>query len=198
MSWFEDFNPVKEEDHGLPKGFSTRLAIPGDAEKIAVLRQEREGREFSGLLKESEELMKEMQEVNTTSVFIAEIPGLAIGFSILRYFVPGEDAPDNTAPEGWYLLGINVKKDYRRRGVGSELIRARLRAIPHEYDTVYFFTNPKNLTSQLFHERFGFIKIEEDIVYPKRKHTTVYYKGDLNAMRQREFTLLPADFKLNR
>jgi ribosomal protein S18 acetylase RimI-like enzyme len=190
MSWFEDFNPVKGENTGLPDGFIVRNAVPSDAEGIALLRQEREEREYSRLIKESTELMNEMIEVETTGVFIAEISGTMIGFSILRYFIPGEDAPINTAPEGWYLLGIYVKKDYRRRGVGSELIRARLRSIPEHFDCAYFFTNPKNLTSQLFHERFGFKRIEEDIVYPNRKFTTVYYKGDLIEMRKRKFSLL--------
>lgn len=187
MSWFEDFNPEKGEDPGLPEGFSIREAVSSDVENIATLRFEREGGDYQELIKDSEKLIQEMLDVETTGVFIAEIPGLAIGFSILRYFIPAKDAPTNSAPEGWYLLGINVKKDFRRRGVGSELIRARLKAIPESFDKVYFFTNPKNLTSQLFHEKFGFTRINDDIVYPNRKHTTVYYEGDLKSMRNKGF-----------
>ncbi|MCB0723471.1 MAG: GNAT family N-acetyltransferase [Ignavibacteriae bacterium] len=173
----------------MPEGFTIRLAKEGDEEGIAVLRHEREGGEYDELLAQSKTLVREGLDIETTHVFIAEIPGLIIGFCIMRYFIPGDDAPVNTAPGGWYLLGINVKKEYRRRGVGTELIRVRLKFIPGTCDTAYYFTNPKNFTSQAFHSRFGFEEIKEDIVYPKRKPTTIYYRIDLDELRKRNFEI---------
>jgi ribosomal protein S18 acetylase RimI-like enzyme len=147
MPWFEDFNPQKSESRPLPEDFHVRLVQTSDAEVIARLRAEREEREYESLIDEVNTLLKEFREIKTTQVFVAVGDGAVIGFAIMRYFTPADDAPSNSAPEGWYLLGINVKREYRRRGIGTELIIARLKFIPNEYKKAYFFTNTKNFTS---------------------------------------------------
>lgn len=189
MPWFEDFSPEKSETLPLPDGFLIRPVLPSDADEIARIRVEREEREYERLIIEVNDLLKEYEDVETTQVFVAEADGIVIGFTIMRYFTPADDAPVNSAPAGWYLLGINVRKAFRRRGVGTELVRARLKFIPDEFDTAYYFTNTKNFTSQAFHSRFGFTEIKEDIVFPKRKFTTIYYKIDLIELRKRNFEL---------
>lgn len=187
MPWFEDFNPDKIEELPLPDGFLIRPARDSDADAITRLREEREEREYERLIGEVNTLLEEYRTVETTQVFIAECDEGVIGFAVMRYFIPADDAPANTAPEGWYLLGINVKKSHRRRGVGTELILARLRFIPEEFDRAYFFTNTKNFTSQAFHSKVGFTEIKEDIIFPNRKPTTIYYEIDLSQLRRKNF-----------
>lgn len=187
MPWFEDYNEEKSEILPLPEGFMVRPAVVTDIEPIARIREEREEREYEGLLVDVKKLFDEYRDVETTHVFTAEGDGAVVGFSIMRYFIPGDDAPVNTAPEGWYLLGINVLKKYRRRGIGTELIMARLRAIPNEFKKAYFFTNTKNFTSQAFHAKVGFTEIKEDIIFPNRKPTTIYYEIDMDELRARDF-----------
>jgi ribosomal protein S18 acetylase RimI-like enzyme len=188
MKWFEDFKPLKERNLLLPEEFNIRRAVPADAQGLALVRQEREGKDMDELLDDVKKVINESLNIETTFMFTALDGDKPIGYSIMRYFIPLEDAPANTAPEGWYLLGIALFEKYRRRGIGSELIKVRLQHIPEAFDTVYYFTNPKNLVSMALHSRFGFEKITEDIVFPNRKPTTVYFKADLNMLRKSSFT----------
>lgn len=187
MKWFEDFKPEKEKHLPLPEKFRIRESVLADAEALAHVRLEREGREYGFLLEDVKKVINESLTVETTLMFTALDGNVPIGYSIMRYFIPAEDAPANTAPEGWYLLGIAILEKYRRRGIGSELISVRLRSIPEAFDTAYYFTNPKNLVSMALHNAFGFERIEEDIVFPNRKFTTVYYKTDLDKLRKSNF-----------
>ena len=63
--------------------------------------------------------------------------------------------PGKNVPEGWYLVGVIVSPQYRRRGVATELIRQRLLLISYMADEAYYFANALNLVTIELHERFG-------------------------------------------
>ena len=109
-----------------------------------------------------------------------------IGYSNIEYmrFHDQKDEGGNsyTAPEGWYLLGIVVYPKYRRLGVGSKLIDVRVNwAKENSNDKkIYFYTNPKNITSMAFHEDLGFRKVGKDLTFPGRPvFKTVFFEMEL-------------------
>ncbi|MGO4238341.1 GNAT family N-acetyltransferase [Pseudarthrobacter sp. YAF2] len=67
--------------------------------------------------------------------------------------------PDITAPAGHYLGGIVVSPNFRRRGIGSALTRARMEWAWSRSSTVYYFANEYNTASIKMHETLGFQSI---------------------------------------
>ncbi|GAA2983217.1 ribosomal protein S18 acetylase RimI-like enzyme [Microbacterium terrae] len=63
------------------------------------------------------------------------------------------------APAGYYLGGVSVHPDHRRRGIGHALTRARIDWIWQRSDTVLYFTDDHNVASQRMHAGFGFEEI---------------------------------------
>jgi ribosomal protein S18 acetylase RimI-like enzyme len=63
------------------------------------------------------------------------------------------------APAGYYLGGVSVHPDHRRRGIGYALTRARIDWIWRRADTVLYFTDDHNEVSIRMHAGFGFEEI---------------------------------------
>lgn len=87
-------------------------------------------------------------------VLVAERQGVVQGYGRADHLDP--IASGGSAPRGWYLTGLLVAPDARRRGVGDSITRerlGRLAAVTHE---VFFFTNMRNVVSIALHERLGF------------------------------------------
>lgn len=69
--------------------------------------------------------------------------------------------PDGPAPAGHYLGGVTVAPAWRRRGVASRLVAARLawiRGLPGAQDACYV-VNARNAASLALHEPFGFVEV---------------------------------------
>ena len=99
-------------------------------------------------------------------LFVAEIENKVVGFGRTRYFKPKPGSPENVVPEGWYLAGTIVDSGYRRIGVAKELTRARLQWLKRKTGEVYYFANAQNLASIDLHNKFGFIEVTRDFVFP--------------------------------
>lgn len=67
--------------------------------------------------------------------------------------------PDSGAPAGFYLGGVSVHPDHRRRGFGRALTQARLDWIWERSNTAYYFTDDTNVASMRMHAAFGFEEI---------------------------------------
>jgi ribosomal protein S18 acetylase RimI-like enzyme len=67
--------------------------------------------------------------------------------------------PDGEAPAGYYLGGVSVHPDHRRRGIGRALTRVRIDWIWARSDAVYYFTDDDNAASMRMHSGFGFEEI---------------------------------------
>ena len=59
-------------------------------------------------------------------VLAAEHGPSLVGIAKITRFSPPPDSPPNVAPAGWYLSGVIVAEDHRRRGIGRRLTQARL------------------------------------------------------------------------
>lgn len=100
-------------------------------------------------------LIKELgSDSGSLKLFVARHQGEIIGFSRLDWL----EAQDG--PAGWYLLGLVVSKDFRGRGVGLALTRARIQSVSGG-EKIYYFANAKNRVSIALHEQLGFEKIRE-------------------------------------
>jgi ribosomal protein S18 acetylase RimI-like enzyme len=96
------------------------------------------------------------------------------------------DAPPNHAPAGYYLGGVTVHPDFRRRGIGHELTRRRLAWIAHRASHAFYFVNAQNRASIDLHARFGFVEVTRDFFVPGVSftgETGVLFRADLTAQR---------------
>lgn len=89
---------------------------------------------------------------------------------------------NHNTPSGWYLLGLGVYPEYRRLGIGTKLTEIRMQWAKEHSDEnkVYFYTNPKNITSQEFHKEMGFKKIKGEWFFMDRPaFKTILFKIDI-------------------
>ena len=101
-----------------------------------------------------ETLIRTVQDAVERVLFVAEVDGAVVGYGRVSFFRAAADGP--SAPTGWYLLGVAVAPDWRRRGIAAELTRERIRWVAKRSDRIYYFTHRDNRTSQGLHAQFGF------------------------------------------
>jgi ribosomal protein S18 acetylase RimI-like enzyme len=97
---------------------------------------------------------------------VAECSGGVIGYGRVRFFEPESGATADTAPRGYYLMGIVVRPDHRRAGVATAITRARLDWIAERKDEVWYFANARNTASIRLHEQFGFEEVTRGFSFP--------------------------------
>lgn len=67
--------------------------------------------------------------------------------------------PVDEAPAGFYLTGVTVVPEYRRRGLGRRLTVARLDWIRERADVAWYFASSANKSSIDLHLAFGFAEV---------------------------------------
>jgi aminoglycoside 6'-N-acetyltransferase I len=67
-------------------------------------------------------------------------------------------APDGSDASGWYLSGVAIDPSSRRHRIGAQLTSARLERLSEVTDSVWYFTNARNLASIALHARYGFVE----------------------------------------
>jgi ribosomal protein S18 acetylase RimI-like enzyme len=98
---------------------------------------------------------------------VAALRDEIVGYGRARWFMPDRTAPADTAPRGYYLLGLFVRPDARRAGIGSALVDARLRWIDHRADEAWYFANARNAASIDLHRQFGFEEVTRRFSFPR-------------------------------
>ena len=99
-------------------------------------------------------------------MIVAERSGGFLGYAKASYLEFKEESPANTAPEGWYLTGVVVDPEHRRRGVGAALTRARLQWIGRRAGAAYYFASAKNRATHDLHAPFGFEEVTRNFSVP--------------------------------
>lgn len=89
-----------------------------------------------------------------------------VGYARAHLFEPEPDAAADTSPSGYYLIGLFVRPDCRRSGLGAALTDARLRWISERTDEAWFFANAGNTASIELHHRFGFEEVTRHFSFP--------------------------------
>ncbi len=197
MAFFVEYEPENKKKH---KDFYDkydlflRQAVFEDYVEAAKITTVREG-EKADHEKNLEHFKKHFEKKSRENeYFIAYIvdkkePDAAekvIGYSHIEYCDFGREEfkqyKDHNTPSGWYLLGLGVYPEYRRLGIGTKLTEVRMRWAKDNSDEkkVYFYTNPKNVTSQRFHEVMGFKRIEGEWFFKDRPaFKTVLFEIDI-------------------
>ncbi|MGZ0145458.1 GNAT family N-acetyltransferase [Kribbella sp. WER1] len=110
-------------------------------------------------------LVADLQDPDKYTV-VAEVGGEVVGYAlVLRHQLSPTDPPD-TAPSGYYLIGLIVDPEYRRRGIGELLTRERIRWTAERADEVYYFANIQNGATLDLHLSFGFTEVTRDFTFP--------------------------------
>jgi ribosomal protein S18 acetylase RimI-like enzyme len=97
---------------------------------------------------------------------VAEVGGTVVAYGRTRLFEPGPEAPPDTAPRGYYLIGVFVHPEERRRGIAAALTQARLEWIAARADEAWFFANARNSASIELHRPFGFEEVTRRFSFP--------------------------------
>ncbi|MCP4580304.1 MAG: GNAT family N-acetyltransferase [candidate division Zixibacteria bacterium] len=168
MSLFEDYKPRKTTDpkNTVPTDLVIRPAMPDDTDQLAKIAYDRDGGEISQIKNRFKHEIAKRDSTDDRLLLVAESNARIVGFARVKWFKPSSSAPDNICPEGWYLTGVIVAKEYRRRGIASALTRARLDWIAERAGKAYYFANAQNEVSIELHEQFGFVELTRDFVYP--------------------------------
>jgi ribosomal protein S18 acetylase RimI-like enzyme len=149
----------------------SRLVIrPARRTDLAVLAEitaEREGEDAGRWRAFFGRIHGERRTSRRGLVLVATSSRRILGYGKLSYFAPPPNAPANAAPEGWYLSGVVVRPEQRRRGVGAALTRRRLEWIRRRAKEAYYFANARNAVSIALHRRFGFVELTRDFWFPK-------------------------------
>ncbi len=120
---------------------------------------------------------------------MAEVPGAVAGFGKCAYCKPPEDAPANAAPDGWYLTGVIVTPQFRRRRIGHQLTQARLQWLAGRTSKVHYVASAQNRVTIQLHRQLGFVEVTRDFSFPDVTFTGgvgILFKVDLASLNQPE------------
>lgn len=98
-------------------------------------------------------------------VLVARLGWRVVGYGVAARLTPESDG-GRAAPEGWYLAGLVVTPDLRRRGIGGKLTLARMELLRLRTSRVYCFANARNQASIALHEAAGFTELTRDFAIP--------------------------------
>ena len=159
---FAPFEPLRPDARPV-SDLLLRPARREDALPLARMLHEREGAPVDELLAR---LSARLEAPGGRFLLVAAVGDEVAGFGEAALFRPPPDAPAHSAPQGWYLGGLLVRPGLRRRGIGTELTRERLRWISARASRAYYFANSRNLASIALHRRLGFREETRCFWYP--------------------------------
>ena len=167
MAKFADYSKERPRSPRLTgaDGLVFRVAVPGDFVAIAEISAEREEKSAEECGSELERMQARIRS-GGAQLFVGEHVGTVVGFGKVAHFSPLAASPENTAPEGWYLAGVVVRPERRRRGIGHGLTLARLAWIAARSGKAYYFVNEVNQASIDLHAAVGFVELTRDFHHP--------------------------------
>lgn len=105
-------------------------------------------------------------EDHSEGFFVVEVEGDVRGFGRVQWLTRPIEAPADTVPEGWYLVGAVVAPQWRRQGVGDALTAARLEWVWLRAEEAWYFANVRNRVSIDLHAKHGFVEVTNDFCVP--------------------------------
>ncbi len=100
---------------------------------------------------------KELTEFgeNKLRIYIAKINQNVVGFCRIRLFEKYEFPEAKDELLGWYLMGIIICENHRRKGIGTRLSEMAMKDIKKEND-IFVLINKENNSSIEMHKNLGF------------------------------------------
>lgn len=145
MSGFADF---REDVSKSPGQVAVRRALPGDLTAMLAL-QEQGGRSSDARSLEA------AVDDGGRIVVVAHVGDNLVGWAKTHHFPEG----DGMAPAGEYLGGVEVARDWRRRGIATVLTDERMKWIARRAQTAWYVVNANNPASIALHRRWGFMEV---------------------------------------
>lgn len=166
MSYFvTEFEP---DAHGTPlRDVEVRLVEPDDLPSCGALLAQREGGDDAVWAQRLERSLSPEHPL-----FVAAHDGRVLGFGRVAWLTP-EASGGRNAADGWYLSGVVIDRDHRRRGLARRLTRARCVWVWERAATVYYVVNALHEASRQLHGEFGFREVTRDFELPG----IVFYEG---------------------
>jgi GNAT superfamily N-acetyltransferase len=155
---FAEYQPDRHGAAPSP-GLRTRLATAGDVPHLARLQAQRDDIPEASARANFERLLRRMDE-GDAAVFVADVADEVAGYGTVDHL------ERVGLPPGWYLGGVVVAPEHRRRGIGARLTRERLAWISARAREAYYFVNSANRVSLDLHAPFGFREIARDLAGP--------------------------------
>lgn len=152
-----------------PADLAVRLAQHEDAADIAAISAAREGLDAAKILPRIEGELALPIFGDKLAVWVATSAGEVLGFGRARFDDQAEGTGPRAVPAGWYLMGVVVSPAWRRRGVGTALLGARLAWLAERTDRAYSVTSERNPVSRALLESAGFVVIRRDVTHPRIK-----------------------------
>lgn len=169
MNLFAEHAPKPEGTRPIP-GLVVRAAFETDVTVLTRIAAEREGGEPERHRDAFVRLLQDTVPAGGGRLLVAVVGEKAVGFGKVARFRHAVDAAaghaSDIAPEGWYLAGVVVSPEWRRRGVGDRLTASRLEWIGHRATRAYYFVNAQNTASIDLHRRFGFVEVTRRFSFP--------------------------------
>lgn len=165
---FADYSPRGGADPrpALPADLRIRPVEFRDLSSVALLAAEREGGDVATHRSALEREFARTREGDDLAIWVAELDGRVVAYARTVRFAPPSDAPRDTAPEGWYLMGVVVSPGSRRRGIAEALTRARLDWLAARTDVVRYVANARNAPTIDLHARLGFREVTRRFTLP--------------------------------
>ena len=150
MPRFADFRP---DVRRCPTAVTVRPANPGDFGAMARIQRR------AGRAAHPESYRRAVTDPDVY-VVVAECASptgdpVVVGWGQTYHHETATDA----APAGYYLGGVTVDPDWRRRGVAASLTAARVQWVARRADEVFYVVNPRNLASIELHRPWGFEEV---------------------------------------
>jgi ribosomal protein S18 acetylase RimI-like enzyme len=165
-SMFARYEPRGEgkQREGLPAGIVIAEGAAEDAEGVARILAEREG---IGLGEAHARAQKwEQEAAEKRLLLVARLNGAVTGYGRVKWVERPAEAGYEQVPAGWYLMGVIVGREFRRRGIGEELTRRRLAWIGERAREAFYFANSRNRASIDLHRRLGFEEVVRGFRFP--------------------------------
>lgn len=135
-----------------------RSAEVGDAPALAQIYARREG---GGDVDAFERRFEHLATCGEGLLLVAEVEDRLVGYGRVVHHRGSEGCPS-----GWYLMGLVVSPEHRRRGIGQLLTLERLRWIARRAGQAFYVANAQNLVTLDLHARLGFTEVTREFEFP--------------------------------
>ena len=160
---FDELGSVLE-----PIQVQIRAAVPSDSCEIAEIHAQRHGIESQDVLLDARREIEAIEKGDQLRYCcVAEIHQELIGYGKAAMKEYEADAASRSAPTGWYLTGLVVSPNYRRRGVGLAITKDRLKHLEQLGATeVWYFASAVNRVTIALHQDLGFQEVTRNFEIP--------------------------------
>lgn len=148
------FNIFKKKSKSTSLNLVVRMAREKDAVAIGKLIHDEYGHHEETYIRRT---ISDMRNSKGRMVCVSTVEGIIVGYARCRLF---EEAKYPYNGEfGWYLMGMVVHPNFRKRGIGKKLIEFRINWLRSKTKEIFYITNSRNTPSIQSHDSFGFKEI---------------------------------------